>query len=299
MNQNIQDMRNLVSELILPREVTVELSTRTGVVSLDYQLGGGLPAGAVEIYGEGSVGKTSLLYEILATAQKQGRDVALCASEYVDIPYMRKFNMDLDNLALIVGSTGDIVFQASWEFVKDCRRPCVLAIDSATAFRPEDDSPGRWNQMIEHYMYDVQHRLPSGSAVIMVNQVRIKRSVDPDKFFAGETDSAARKVAGCFATRLELSRMEVGEETYTMNINIVANQATPPGRFLSVPFRKGVGVDTMLDLLRAAVNIGVVKQDGSWYSYRGDCLGQGETEASKNLVNASEVAQEVYRQLRI
>jgi len=297
MRQNIQDLRNLVSGLIAPREVTVELPIRTGIVTLDWALGGGLPVGATEIYGEESVGKTSLLYEILATAQKRGMSTALCASEYVDIPYLRKFNMDLDNLAIIVGSTGDHVFQASWDFVKDCGGPCVVAIDSATGFRPEDDSPGRWNQMIEHYMYDVQHRMPRGSAVIMVNQVRVKRSIDPNRFFAGEVDSAARKIASSFSTRLELSRQQVGENEFTLVINIVANQTSPPGRVITVPFKKGFGIDTQRDLLRRAVDRGIVEVDGSWYQHRGLCLGQGEDHACVAL--PTDLVYEVYRAFRL
>jgi len=295
MVHDIQSVRNLVSELVSPRDVRVEISTRTGIVSLDYQLGGGLPAGAIEIYGVESVGKTSLLYEILATAQKQGREVALCASEYVDIPYMRRFNMNLDNLALIVGETGESVLHASKTFIEHCASPCLVAIDSATALRPEDDSPGVWNQMIEHYLNETIPVLPRGSAVLMVNQVRARRSVDPDRFFAGGTDSAAKKVASQFATRLELSRTDVRDDTFTMIIDIVANQATQPGRILTVPFRKGHGVDTMLDLLREAVNLGVVIKEGTWYRYRGVGLGQGEDKAAFSL--PSSIVPEVYRAL--
>ena len=282
-----------VSGLTKEREVVVDCSTPTGIASLDLTLGGYLPAGAIEIYGVESSGKTTLLYEIMSTAQKNGMVVALCSSEYLDIPYMKKFGMDLDSLILITGNTGESVISAACDMIykwPDGR--LLLAIDSATSLRPKIDEYANWAVMIEMFLRVALPALGPQSSIVMTNQVRARRSIGADKFFAGGTTSTARNIAGMFSTRLELSRLDVTEESYTMIVDIVANQDTPPSGIIHLPVIKGHGVDTMLDLVRVAAELGVVTKAGSWYELRDHNyhLGQGEKTAALALSKRPEIA---------
>jgi recombination protein RecA len=273
----MNEAQKLALELITPREVVVDQSTETGVYSLDVALGGALPAGAVEIYGEASTGKTSLLYDILAHAQRNNYETALCGSEYLDLPYMRKLGVDLNQLPILTGNYAEDVLEAAVRFMEE-RPRCVVAIDSATALRPKDDEPGFWAACIDAYLETVLGALPKGSCILMINQVRSRRSVDPSKFFAGGTDSAAAKIASQFSARLELSRSEVSDSEYTMNVNIVANTLAMPCRVSPLPFVKGSGVDRELDYVRSKLT----KKEGGWYDIYGQSV-QGAAAAAERL----------------
>jgi len=241
-------------------------------------LGGGLPRGPVEIYGDASTGKTSLLYRILAQAQQDSYYTVLCHSEYLDLPYMKHLGVNLDQLLLITKNKAENVWEAALRVLEHVNR-VVLAIDSATAFRPTDDSSGRWGELIEWFLYRTHSMMNSKSCVVMINQVRMPKSIDPDrsKFFANTPDSAARKIASYFAARLELSRTEVSDHTYKMVTNIVSNTLARPGILVELPFVKGEGVDKELDLVRTAL-----VPEGSWYLVQGDQV-QGE-KAAANLL---------------
>ena len=274
----MEEAERLVAELIEERKVTVGRSTDTGILSLDLALGGGLSGGVVEVYGDASAGKTSLLYRILAQAQQDNYSTLLCSSEYLDLAYARNLGVDLDRLFLFSRNTAEHVFVDALGLMKDQPRT-VLAIDSATAFRPTDDDPGQWGRLVEYFLSMLPHYLCGSSCVVMVNQVRMPPGLDPDrsKFFANTPDSAARKIASHFSARLELSRSEVSEDRYQMVVNVVRNILAPPGIVLELPFVKGKGVDKELDLVRTAL-----KPKGSWYTVNGQTV-QGEELAASAL----------------
>jgi len=73
----------------------------TGALSLDIALGiGGVPRGRiVEIFGPESSGKTTLVYHILAEAQKPGGVCAFIDAEHAMDPiYARQIGLDIDEL---------------------------------------------------------------------------------------------------------------------------------------------------------------------------------------------------------
>ena len=73
----------------------------TGALSLDIALGiGGVPRGRiVEIFGPESSGKTTLVYHIIAEAQKLGGVCAFVDAEHAMDPlYARQIGVDIDEL---------------------------------------------------------------------------------------------------------------------------------------------------------------------------------------------------------
>jgi RecA/RadA recombinase len=260
---------------------------------LDAALGGPLPSGAIEIYGEASSGKTTLLYEIISTAQKSGMLVALCPSEYLDLPYMKKLGVDLNSLILITGNSGDDVLEAALNcLLIQSDVPFVLALDSATSLRPEDDAPGNWMRMLNDFLVAGVEALNNGSCIVVVNQVRMKRSVDPDKFFVeGTVTSTARKILDLFSLRLELSRGEAREGAHEMEVNVISSVCSKPATVLRLPMANGRGIDTMKDLLQFGIAQGVVTQAGAWYQIDDTCrLGCGMKEAVRALEDLPDVA---------
>lgn len=283
------------------RKVEPAVSFRTGMPTLDHSLGGGIPSGAVEIYGEESVGKTTLLMHMVGAAQRQGLETALCMSEFFDAPRFVDSGVSLDKLLFMKGN-GEMVLGSALNFItsKDRR---VLFIDSMTGLRPSEDEFDDWVHMVLEWMRGVMPGVGLRSSVVMTNQVRAKVSKEPGKMFAGGVSSTARRVAGLFDTRLELSRDAVSEETYELVVNVVANTLDRPARIITLPVIKSRGVDVWRDLVRCGVATGALSMRGTWYLIGVYTLGQGEVRVAKVLESdprlARYVEESVYQALRL
>jgi recombination protein RecA len=272
----MNEAQQVIDGLMAPRDVVLERSTRTGILSLDLSLGGSFPAGIVEIYGGASTGKTSLLYRILAQAQRDGYQTVLCPTEYLDTPYMEKVGADPGKVLLLTADCAEHAFVAGLELLQ--RDNVVLAFDSVTALRPKFDDRNHWLQLVSLFLDDVSGCLGRESCLVIVNQVRMHRSVDPSRFFADQTDSAARKITNRISTRLELSRSAISDDHFTMGVNIVANTLARPCRVQELPFTKGHGVNRELDYLRRWM----LPIPGGWYQLDGQNI-HGEEAAAAHL----------------
>jgi recombination protein RecA len=290
----MSEARDLILEAVRPRTVVVDRSTRTGIVSLDLALGGSLPVGAIEIFGEDSVGKSSLIFQILAYAQMTGYQTALAAGEYLDIPLMRDLGVSLDNLLLFRGY-GHWVADALLDFQRMAarlRKPVVIAIDSITALRPDHEQTGEWLELVHQYLNEAVTTLPTGSAILVVSQVRARKSVDPRRTFAGGVETSLKRFSDRFTARMELMREDVEDSRYTLVINMLANVLRPSFFMVRLPFTKGGGVYRPLDLVRVAQQAGVVERAGAWLSYR-ERQWQGEAAAAAALEEDEELCSEL------
>ena len=82
----------------------------TGSLSLDLALGiGGLPRGRiVEVFGPESSGKTTLVYHVIAEAQRRGGICAFIDAEHaMDPTYAKRIGVDIDNLLVSQPDTGE------------------------------------------------------------------------------------------------------------------------------------------------------------------------------------------------
>jgi recombination protein RecA len=265
------------------RVVKSAVAVRTMIPRLDLALYGGIPSGVTEIFGPESSGKTALLGSILASAQQQKKATALIATEDLDIPYWQSLGVNLEDLLMI--EIEDI--RDAPELIAECvhEPEYVLGVDSITALRGvygafEDFL--QWRITILDLLRRANDRISASSALVVTSQVRARKSVDPVKTFAGGTESASRGVLEEFMTRLELSRREVQDDRYTMVVNVVANVFGPPARFIELPAVKGSGIDTDLDLIRLADELGLIERKGNWYQL-GDRLYHGAHAAARAL----------------
>lgn len=276
------------------REVKQAVAFRTEILSLDRLLGNGIPAGVVEVYGEESVGKTTFAATLIQAAQGAGLETALCMSEFFDKPRFAKLGVCLDDLLFIKGR-GEQVLGLGSEFISRSDRR-LLVVDSLTNFRPEEDEFDAWAHMVLGWLRHTTPYIRTGSAVVVVNQVRARISKNPGKMFAGGTTSAARRVVGLFDARLELSRSAVTETTYDLVVNVVSNVLAPPARFIHLPVIKEKGIDVWRDLVRVASIVGTLTKRGSWYYVGSYQLGQGEESTARSLEENPNMTQYLLRQ---
>ena len=107
----------------------------TGALSLDLALGiGGVPKGRiVEIYGPESSGKTTLIYHVLAEAQKLGGVCAFIDAEHAMDPlYAKEIGVDIDELLVSQPDYGEQALEIADMLVRSSAVD-VVAIASTTA----------------------------------------------------------------------------------------------------------------------------------------------------------------------
>lgn len=256
-----------------------DISTQFGITSLDLGLGGGLPSGHVEIYGEESSGKTALSAHVLARSQQLGLVTLLCTTEFLDKRYLSRMDVDMGKLGVIRGDI-DNVREVLTDFLSKTGR--IAVIDSLSALRPVYEGPGSWNESVYRLL---SVPVAQGSLLLVTNQVRNARSAMGSSGLSNKTESAARWVHDMYSARLAVSREEVHEASYTMVIDVKVNRMARPSALIRLPADKGRGVDISVDRIRAGVSTGVIEKRGAWFFYRGIQLGQGERAAAETAAS--------------
>ncbi|MFY0564742.1 recombinase RecA [Archangium lansingense] len=282
----------------------------TGSVSLDIALGvGGVPKGRiVEIYGPESSGKTTLCLHIVAEAQKRGGVAGYIDAEHaLDIGYARKLGVRTDDLLLSQPDTGEQALEIAEMLVRSGAID-VLVVDSVAALVPKAELEG---EMGDAHM-GVQARLmsqalrkltgtisKSQTCVIFINQIRMKIGV---MFGNPETTTGGNALKFYASQRLDIRRVGaikngenvVGSRT---RVKVVKNKVAPPFKEVEFDIMYGTGISKEGDLIDLASNDGIVEKSGSWFSFKGERIGQGRENAKDYLRDHPEVRVEVERQV--
>jgi recombination protein RecA len=127
----------------------------------------------------------------------------------------------------------------------------------------------------------------NGVTVIFINQLREKIGV---MFGNPETTTGGRALKFYSSVRLDVRRapegtIKVGDKIigHKLRIKAAKNKVATPFRETIVNLIYGVGIDRIADLVNVGVDLGVIEKSGSWYSYKGERLGQGIEKIKDNL----------------
>src|SRR6266542_1701913 len=116
----------------------------TGSLALDLALGiGGLPRGRiVEVFGPESSGKTTLVYHVIAEAQRRGGICAFIDAEHaMDPAYAKRIGVDIDNLLVSQPDTGEQALEICELLIRSGALD-VVAVDSGAALTPKAEIEG-------------------------------------------------------------------------------------------------------------------------------------------------------------
>ena len=283
----------------------------TGSIALDIALGiGGLPRGrVVEIYGPESSGKTTLALHAIANCQALGGIAAFVDAEHAfDPEYAKKLGVDIDNLLVSQPDTGEQALEIADMLIRSGALSLIV-IDSVAALVPRAEIEG---EMGDSHM-GLQARLMSqalrkitgalstnNTTCIFINQLRDKIGV---MFGSPETTTGGKALKFYASVRLDIRRIEtlkdgtepVGNRT---RVKVVKNKVAPPFKQAEFDILYGEGISREGGILDMAVEEGLVRKSGAWYTHDGDQLGQGKENARKYLKDNAGLTNDLERQLK-
>ena len=286
-------------------------SIPTGALSLDIALGiGGVPRGRIiEVYGPESSGKTTLALHIIAEAQKTGGEAAFIDAEHaLDPVYAKHLGVDIDNLIVSQPDTGEQALEITEALIRSGALD-VVVVDSVAALVPKAEIDG---EMGDSHM-GLQARLmsqalrklagainKSKTVLIFINQLREKIGV---MFGNPETTTGGRALKFYASVRMDIRKTEnikqdgeiVGSRA---RVKVVKNKVAPPFREAEFDIVYGKGISKEGNILDIAVNLNIIEKSGSWFSYKGNRLGQGRENVKQYLKDNPDFMNEVEAKIR-
>jgi recombination protein RecA len=140
----------------------------------------------------------------------------------------------------------------------------------------------------------------SNTCLIFINQIREKIGV---MFGNPETTTGGRALKFYSSVRLDIRRIAaikdgdavVGNRT---KVKVVKNKVASPFREAEFDIIYGEGVSKEGDLLDLGVAQSLIEKSGSWFSYKGDRIGQGRENARQFLKDNPDIRRTIDTDLR-
>ncbi|MGL1888741.1 MAG: recombinase RecA [Reichenbachiella sp.] len=272
-------------------------SIPTGSVSLDIALGiGGIPRGRVtEIYGPESSGKTTLSMHCIAEAQKQGGMAAFIDAEHAfDKAYAEKLGIDTENLLISQPDNGEQALEIAEHLIRSGAID-IIVIDSVAALVPKAELEGEMGDskmgLQARLMSQALRKLTgainkTGCSCIFINQLREKIGV---MFGNPETTTGGNALKFYASVRLDIRRIgQIKESADNVlgnrtRVKVVKNKVAPPFKVVEFDIMYGQGISKVGEIVDIGVELNIINKAGSWFSYKGNKLGQGR-DTVKNII---------------
>ena len=279
----------------------------TGSISLDIATGiGGVPKGRIiEIFGPESSGKTTLTLHIIAEAQKNGGKAAFIDAEHaLDPEYARNLGVNIDELLVSQPDTGEQALEICEMLVRSGALD-VVVVDSVAALVPKAEIQGEMGDshvgLHARLMSQALRKLTgainkSNAAVIFINQLREKVGVI---YGNPEVTTGGRALKFYASMRIDVRRVESIKSGDTILGNrtkakIVKNKVSPPFKQAEFDIMYGQGISKEGDILDAATDAKIIDKAGSWYSFRGERIGQGRENVNDFLRSNPDIMEEIH-----
>jgi len=293
------------------KAVTSHSIVSTGSIGLDTALGiGGLPRGRViEIYGPESSGKTTIATHVIAEAQKKGGMCAIIDAEHAfDSAYAKKLGVNVDNLLISQPDYGEQALEIADRLILSGALD-VVVIDSVAALVPKSELEGEMGDskmgLHARLMSQALRKLTAtisktNTICIFINQLREKIGV---MFGNPETTTGGNALKFYASVRLDIRRqtqIKDGDQAIgnRVKVKVVKNKVAPPFRSAEFDIIFGEGISKTGEIIDLGVDMSIIQESGSWYSYNSDKLGQGRDSVKTLLMDNPELANEIEGKIR-
>lgn len=284
----------------------------TGSFYLDNALGiGGLPYGRlIEIFGAESSGKSTLALTVAGNVQKEGRNVAYIDTEHsLDPVYADSLGVNVNELYISQPDYGEQALDIVETLVQSGKFGCII-IDSVAGLVPKVELDGEMGQshmgVMARLMSQAMRKLAgvvskTNCCVIFTNQIREKigQVYGPTK-----TTTGGNALKFYASIRLEVKKISTFGGTKEddpvgnkIKVVVAKNKLAPPFREAEFDLLFGVGIDKLGEIVDLGSELKIIEKSGSWYSYKGNRLGQGKDNVKEFLISTPEICKEIEQEI--
>jgi recombination protein RecA len=226
----------------------------------------------------------------------------------MDPVYASAIGVDIDQLLISQPDTGEQALEIVDMLVRSGAVD-VVVIDSVAALTPRAEIEGEMGDthvgLQARLMSQALRKLTANlsrtnTIAIFINQLREKIGV---MFGSPETTPGGRALKFYSSVRLDIRRIEsikdgaeiVGNRT---RVKVVKNKVAPPFRQAEFDIMYGKGISREGTLLDIAVDMGIIKKSGAWFTYEGEQLGQGRENVKKFLTENVDLMVEISEKIK-
>lgn len=292
-------------------DATMQVSSiPTGSLGLDIALGiGGMPRGRViEIFGPEASGKTTMVYHLIAEAQKLGGICAFIDAEHaMDPAYARRIGVNVDDLLVSQPDYGEQALEIAEMLIRSGALD-IVAIDSVAALTPKAEIEGEMGDshvgLQARLMSQALRKLAgtlnkTGTVAVFTNQLREKIGV---MFGNPEVTTGGKALKFYASVRLDLRRIETLKEGTQavgnrVRAKVVKNKMAPPFRQAEFDVMYGEGISREGDILDMGVAHGIINKSGAYFSYGDERLGQGRANAKVFMKENKEITEAILKEV--
>ena len=282
----------------------------TGSLGLDIALGiGGLPRGRiVEIFGPESSGKTTLAIHIIANAQKMGLKCMMVDAEHAfDPEYAKSLGVDIEKLMISQPDYGEQALEIADRHILEGDIG-VMVIDSVAALVPKAELEGEMGDskmgLHARLMSQACRKMTasvskSNTLCIFINQIR--QTIG--NMYVHEFTPGGNALKFFSSVRIDIRCMAVikdGEEALgrRSKAKVIKSKVAPPFKNAEFDIIYGKGISRSGELVDIAVEHGIIKKSGSWYSHGEMKLGQGRDGVIGLIESNADFAKEIESEIK-
>lgn len=264
----------------------------SGVLPIDCIVcyGYGFPTGIVEIFGPEASGKSAVLQQILAEAQRNDYVTGIFEMEYsLDYRRTRTVGLDKDRLVIFDAETIEDVYEELKDFVREVRKksrdvPIVLGWDSiaATPTQTELDMSkaggleksdmGKFAlQMSKLFRRLLRFLFVNKVCLLCINQTRVnlqQRWGNKEVTYGGK----ALKFYAWVRCRIRtIKQIKEGDDVVGImcEMRVVKNKIAPPFKSCKIPIYWGRGIDIPRTVWEYLLDRGLLEKKGMAFKLNG------------------------------
>ncbi len=241
--------------------------------------------------------------------QRNGGTAAFVDAEHaLDPAYAEKLGVDVNELLVSQPDNGEQALEITDMLVRS-NAVDIVVVDSVAALTPKAEIEGEMGDMQmgaqARLMSQALRKLTgnikrSNTIVIFINQIRMKIGV---MFGNPETTTGGNALKFYASVRLDIRRIgaiKQGEEVVgnQTRVKVVKNKVAPPFREAEFEIMYGVGISREGEIIELGVAQNIIEKSGSWYSYKGERIGQGKENVRTYLTQHPDTAREIETAVR-